>query len=205
MKKPVLLAVVFGLLLLVTGTWIGWRWSSDKAEQWRLKAQVALADSVRVNEENAELQHRVEVLSRSVADYADRNARQDARIAVYRKDASKAALELRAYRDSVHRRADSVVPSGKLDEALAVIEQQDTVIVEQAKAIQLRDQQILAGAELRAAVEGQRDLMAGRVADLERVLEDFKPPTRPRLLGVLPAPSPTVTFLVGAAVGLALR
>lgn len=192
-------AWILGALLLGAAFLLGWHLSTVRHEGWRVERDVALANLVETRAKVAASEAAADTLRRSVADFADRAARQDAAVALERRQAQASAAALRQFRDSV---TAATVPVSVLDTALAVVAQQEVVIAEQDKAIAIRDRQIQAGAELRAEVERQRDQWKGAAEELGQVLKDYRAPSRPKLLGLLPAPSPTVTFLVGAAIGV---
>lgn len=205
MRQSTLLAIIFGLVLIAAGGVIGYRVAIDKAHDWRVRAQVALADSTRIAEESEALRQQARVLALQNAELERVAARSVARGETWKRRADSGATELEAYRDSVIAANDSTVPVERLTDALVVIAAKDSVIATQNTVITAQLQQIANGGRMLAAMREDRDLWEGRAKELERVLIDLKPPTRPRVLGLLPVPSPTLAFVAGVAATLALK
>src|SRR5690606_31194695 len=108
--------------------------------------------------------------------------------------ASTLHRELVAYRDSVASAGDSVVPVAVLDAALVAL---DASQVEDT-ALRLVNQSLAADTATLAAaarLNAQRaDHWEGRAEELEQTLKGYRAKPRPKLLGLLPAPSPTLAF-----------
>lgn len=179
-----------------------WRERAHEGWEQERKAVLARQDSVQaVADALAELaaahHHHADSLGRE-AQRLDAIARRQ------NQQASAARMALHAYRDSVRAAGDTLIPVSRLDQAIAVVDSQQAVIGTQRDVIRTlaADTATLAAASRLTARE--RDTWKGAAEDLEQTLQGYRAKPRPKLLGILPAPSPTVAFLLGATVTYAV-
>lgn len=197
--------LVLGVVLLAAGVFIGYRWAGDRAAPAWLARDVALHRADSLAHVAAGYAEDAITLTRQRDSIATVAARQRASGSTWRRKADSATTALETYRDSVTEAGDDMVPVAQLDTALAVIAWRGVVIDSlQAYTTTLQDQLTAAG-KLDIVRREQVAHWKGRAEELEKVLIDLKPPTKPRLLGILTVPSPTVAFVAGAVAGFALR
>lgn len=201
MRRELTIVSIAGLLIAGLGIFVGWRFGQISAAKWQAAANAAIARDSLAQARSDSLRQASDSIRLVLGQLADRAAESDARVAVSRRIADSLAHEVRYVRDSVVAQGDSTVRVEVLDQALAVVDSQWIVIAEQSASIRVRDEQLLAAGALRQTVEDDRDLWRARSQELAQVLRAYEPPRKDRLLGIIPAPSATVTLFLGAVVG----
>jgi hypothetical protein len=190
------------LVVAVLGFALGAYWRESAHAGWQEQREAVLAKSYSVQavadalaQIASEHRHRADSLGREAQ-------RLDAQAIAANQQTSAARRQLIAYRDSVRSAGDTLVPLAMLNEAIVVIDSQQSVIGMQRAVIRT-----LAADTATLAAAGRLHEQAashwmGRAGELEQTLKGYRAKPAPKLLGLLPAPSPTLALVVGVLVGV---
>jgi hypothetical protein len=192
------------LVVVVLGFALGAYWRESAHAGWQEQREAVLAKSDSV-QSVADALAALATEHRQRADSLGREAqRLEQQAIAANQQTSAARLRLKRYQDSVVAAGDSTVPIAVFVEAVAVIDSQQSVIGQQRAVIRT-----LAADTATLAAAGRLHEQAtqhwmGRAGELEQTLQGYRAKPASKLFGLLPAPSPTLSLVLGALVGVVL-